>query len=90
MVRRLMGNVSREEDKTLRKSTNVASIRLVEKLGLETSIHLNPCALQYPSGDGELMVNKQVSIVFIIGKYVDEVMCDVIPIEASHLLLGKP
>jgi hypothetical protein len=28
--------------------------------------------------------------VFAIGKYSDEVMCDVVPIHASHLLLGRP
>jgi len=31
-----------------------------------------------------------VNIAFSIGKYVDEVVCDVVPMEASHLLLGRP
>jgi len=31
-----------------------------------------------------------VNITFSIGKYVDEVVCDVVPMEASHLLLGRP
>jgi len=42
------------------------------------------------SEDGELVVDKQVNIAFSIGKYVDEVVCDVVPMEASHLLLGRP
>jgi hypothetical protein len=29
-------------------------------------------------------------IPFFIGKYVDEVMCDVVPMQASHILLGRP
>ena len=29
-------------------------------------------------------------IAFAIGKYSDEVMCDVVPMHASHLLLGRP
>ena len=29
-------------------------------------------------------------IAFAIGKYSDEVMCDAVPIHASHLLLGRP
>jgi len=70
--------------------TNVASKRLVEKLGLVTSIHPSPYALQWLSEDGELVVDKQVNITFSIGKYVDEVVCDVVPMEASHLLLGWP
>jgi len=70
--------------------TNVASKRLVEKLGLVTSIHPSPYALQWLSEDGELVIDKQVNIAFSIGKYVDEVVCDVVPMEASHLLLGRP
>jgi len=33
-------------------------------------------------------VNKQVLIAFSIGKYKDEVLCDVVPMEATHILLG--
>jgi hypothetical protein len=33
-------------------------------------------------------LTKQVLIVFAIGKYFVKVICDVIPIHASHLLLG--
>jgi len=36
------------------------------------------------------MVNKQVLITFAIGKYKDEVLCDVVPMEATHILLGRP
>jgi len=36
------------------------------------------------------MVNKQVLITFAIGKYKDEVLCDVVPMEANHILLGRP
>jgi len=34
------------------------------------------------------MVNEQVLITFCIGKYKDEVLCDVVPMEATHILLG--
>jgi len=39
---------------------------------------------------GEIIVNKQVLIAFSIGKYKDEVLCDVVPVEATHILLGRP
>jgi hypothetical protein len=39
---------------------------------------------------GEVKVNKQVLIVFSINKYCDEVLCNVVPMQASHLLLGRP
>jgi hypothetical protein len=39
---------------------------------------------------GVVRVNRQVMISFSIGKYKDEVLCDVVPIHATHLLLGRP
>ena len=42
------------------------------------------------SENWELVVNRQVLICFSIGKYVDEILFDVVPMEASHLLLGRP
>jgi len=70
--------------------TNVASVRLVEKLCLTTTPHPKPYKLQWLSDEGELVVDKQVLITFSIGKYEDEVLCDVVPMEASHILLGRP
>ena len=35
-------------------------------------------------------MNKQVLISFRIGKYEDEILCDVVPRQAGHLLLGWP
>ena len=39
---------------------------------------------------GEVKVTKQTVVPFSIGKYVDEVLCDVVPMQASHILLGRP
>ena len=50
---------------------NVASIRVVEKLGLPTISHTKPYKLQWLIEEGEIMVNKQVLITFDIGKYKD-------------------
>ena len=35
-------------------------------------------------------VTKQVVVPFSIGKYVDQVLCDVVPMQASHILLERP
>ncbi|KAL4387233.1 hypothetical protein GQ457_09G019940 [Hibiscus cannabinus] len=70
--------------------TNVASTLMVEKLGLATTKHPRPYKLQWLNDGGELKVSKQVLIVFSIGKYKDEVLCDVVPMHAGHLLLGRP
>ncbi|XP_052483373.1 uncharacterized protein LOC128038592 [Gossypium raimondii] len=70
--------------------TNVASTLMVEKLGLATTKHPHPYKLQWLNDGGELKVTKQVLISFTIGKYQDEVLCDVVPMYAGHLLLGRP
>ena len=70
--------------------TNVASARLVKKMNLETKPHPRPYKLQWLSEEGGLRVDKQVEIQFSIGKYKDKILCDVVPMEASHVLLGRP
>ena len=35
-------------------------------------------------------MQEQVLVSFLIGKYHDEVLCDVVPMYASHILLGMP
>ncbi|XP_059291519.1 uncharacterized protein LOC132045003 [Lycium ferocissimum] len=37
-----------------------------------------------------MRVNKKAIIKFSIGKYQDEIFCDVVPMQACHLLLGRP
>ncbi|XP_042377669.1 uncharacterized protein LOC121970764, partial [Zingiber officinale] len=70
--------------------TNVASTRMVTKLNLKTTPHARPYKLQWLSNSVELVVNQQVLINFSIGKYEDQVLCDIVPMEASHILLGRP
>ncbi|XP_042441344.1 uncharacterized protein LOC122026680 [Zingiber officinale] len=69
---------------------NVASKLMVNKLGLPTLKHPKPYKLQWLNDSGEMKVTKQVLISFTIGRYTDEVLCDVVPMQASHLLLGRP
>ena len=70
--------------------TNVASTTLVERLNLSTSKHPRPYRLQWLSDNGELKVDRQVLVSFTIGDYEDKVLCDVVPMEAAHILLGRP
>jgi hypothetical protein len=69
---------------------NVASTRLVSKLELETKPHPRNYKLQWLNENVEMHVDKQVEVCFKIGKYEDDVLCDVVPMEVSHLLLGRP
>ncbi|KAL5719734.1 hypothetical protein ACHQM5_012479 [Ranunculus cassubicifolius] len=64
---------------------------MVGKLGIPTMEHPHPYKLQWLNKGSEVSVTKQVLISFSIGKiYHDEILCDVIPMDACHLLLGRP
>ena len=64
---------------------------MVEKLNLNVMKHPHPYKLKWLNDQGEVRVNQQVLISFSIGtSYRDEVLCDVAPMDASHLLLGRP
>ncbi|KAG7564179.1 Reverse transcriptase domain [Arabidopsis suecica] len=70
--------------------TNVASRSMVEKLGLEVLKHPRPYSLQWLNKNGEMSVNERVKVLLSIGKYQDEIVCDILPMDASHILLGRP
>ncbi|XP_062113069.1 uncharacterized protein LOC133824216 [Humulus lupulus] len=70
--------------------TNVASTSLVQKLNLPTLKHPRPYKLQWLNDCREVKVNKQVLVSFSIGKYKDQVLHDVVPMHAWHILLGRP
>ena len=70
--------------------SNMASIRTVKKLGLATTKHPRPYQLQGLGVEGKFEVTQQVRVAFSIGRYQDEVLFDVVPIQVCHLLLGEP
>ncbi|XP_023640634.1 uncharacterized protein LOC111831156, partial [Capsella rubella] len=70
--------------------TNAASEEMVQKLNLKTTSHPRPYQLQWLNNKGALTVSQQVMVNLTIGKYEDELLCDVIPMKSSHILLGRP
>jgi len=68
---------------------NVASTRVVDKLGLKTIPHAKPYKLSWLKEE-DIKVTQQVLINFSIENFKDEVLCDVVPMEANHILLGRP
>ncbi|KAK9690448.1 hypothetical protein RND81_09G128300 [Saponaria officinalis] len=71
--------------------TNAASTVLVEKLQLPTLEHPQPYKLRWLSRGTEVQVDKHVLLPFSIGKsYNDQILCDVVPMDACHILLGRP
>ncbi|RDX90402.1 hypothetical protein CR513_27728, partial [Mucuna pruriens] len=81
MVRRLINAQVNEESDSQRENIfhssciNVASLRLVQKLNLLTLMHPR--------------VNDS-GLDFTLGKYSNEIPCDVVPMEATHILLCRP
>jgi hypothetical protein len=70
---------------------NVVAITMVEKQKLKTEDHPEPYKLQWLRKGNEVKVNKRCLIEFLIGKnYKDAVVCDIVPMDACHLLLGRP
>ncbi|CAL1394800.1 unnamed protein product [Linum trigynum] len=69
---------------------NLISTYAVEKLELKTQKHPKPYHLTWLNEHGDVKVNKQAQIEFIIGKYRDTVLCDVVPMQNVHILLGRP
>ncbi|XP_056848893.1 uncharacterized protein LOC108820277 [Raphanus sativus] len=69
--------------------TNVASKYLVDKLGLVKTPHPRPYRLKWLNDETELKIAEQVVVSFSIGKYQDQVKCDVVPMQAGHILLGR-
>ncbi|KAG7568008.1 Integrase catalytic core [Arabidopsis thaliana x Arabidopsis arenosa] len=69
--------------------TNVASMTLVKKLNLEMKKHPRPYSLRWLSNQKQT-VTHQVLVSLSIGRYEDEILCDVLSMEAGHILLGRP
>jgi hypothetical protein len=69
---------------------NLVSMEMVEKLELETIEHPSPYRVSWIQKGHQVNVTKQCLVEFKIGGYKDEILCDVIPMDVCHLLLGRP
>jgi hypothetical protein len=69
---------------------NLVSIEMVEKMELETFAHPSPYEVSWLQKGHQVTVTKQFLVEFKIGGYKDEILCDVIPMDVYHILLGRP
>ncbi|XP_031392827.1 uncharacterized protein LOC116204716 [Punica granatum] len=69
---------------------NIIGRAMVEKLELPVEKHPNPYSISWIKSVGDIRVTERCKVPFSIGKYQDEVYCDVVDMEACHLLFGRP
>ena len=68
---------------------NMVSTEFVEKLGLATTKQPKPYKLQWLNDTREVKVTRQCNVPFTIKIHNDEVECNVVPMQAGHILLGR-
>ncbi|KAJ0442908.1 putative transcription factor interactor and regulator CCHC(Zn) family [Helianthus annuus] len=70
---------------------NIVSQTMVDKLKLPLHDHPAPYQLTWLKKGNILKVSHRCLVQFSIGdKYSDEVWCEVLPMDACHILLGRP
>jgi hypothetical protein len=69
---------------------NLASLEMVEKLGLTTKPHPHPYYVQWVNSWDKIKVTKIARIEFSLGLYKDSTEFDIVPMQSCQLLFGKP
>ena len=69
---------------------NLVSTEVVEKLKLKTKKHPKPYKVSWLQKGHQLFLNEQCEVEFQLGSYKDKIMCDVMPMDICHILLGRP
>jgi hypothetical protein len=70
-------------------TNNLVSTEMVETLELETVAHPSPYKVLWLQKGHKVTITKQYLVEFKIGGYRDEILCDVIPMDVCHNLLGR-
>ncbi|KAI9180702.1 hypothetical protein LWI28_007365 [Acer negundo] len=75
----------------VRSCENIVSAEAVRKLGVKTEKHPRPYRLAWLQKGREVTVSQRALILFSMGSnYKYEIWCDVVNMDACHLLLGRP
>ena len=69
---------------------NIISIEMVEKQILKRTKHPIPYKVSWLHKGHQILVSEQCIVDFEIGPYKDKILCDVIPMDVCHILLGRP
>lgn len=71
-------------------TNNLVATEMVEKLGLKRQKHPNPYKVSWLQKGHQLLVDEQCEVEFHIDRYKDKVICDIMPMDVCHILLGRP
>ncbi|XP_057852864.2 uncharacterized protein LOC131063114 [Cryptomeria japonica] len=63
---------------------------MVETLKLNRIPHQNPYKISWFNKGQQVHVNEKALVEFNMGPYKDKVLCDIVPMNVCHLLLGRP
>jgi hypothetical protein len=69
---------------------NLMSADFVAKIGLTTCLHTHSYYIQWLNNSGMAKITHTSHVHFSIGTYHDYADCDVVPMQACFLLLGRP
>eukprot|EP00253_Pinus_taeda_P034934 PITA_34934 len=69
---------------------NLVSTEMVENLGLKHLKHPSPYRVSWLQKGHQLLVDEQSEVEFQIGRYKDKIICDIMPMDVCHILLGRP
>ena len=70
--------------------SNCVSKQLVNELNLETKPHPHPYKIKWLNNKSSEFVRKQCLVNLTSGTYTDKVLCDMLDMDACHILLGRP
>jgi hypothetical protein len=60
------------------------------KAGAGDDNHPSPYKVSWLQKGHQVSVTKQCLVEFKMGEYKDKILCDVIPMDVCHVLLGRP
>ena len=69
---------------------NLVSIEMVENPRLKKTKHPVPYKVSWLHKGHQILVSEQCEVDFQIGPYKDKILCDVMPMDVCHILLGIP
>ncbi|CAA7034515.1 unnamed protein product [Microthlaspi erraticum] len=91
MIIRDNGEIESEEDPEPEKPEKEEEPEEYEAVPVQGNLkHPRPYKLNWLNETGEMSVKNQVVVPLSIGNYKDEILCDILPMDAGHIILGRP